>query len=58
MEFALYKRKKFILQREKLVHSQNLIFHVSREIEQFELGKTYKYLGTEESEGIQCQDIK
>jgi hypothetical protein len=55
LEFGLEKRKTFVLQTGKLVHSLNLIFHVNREIQELEQGKTYKYLGTEESEGIQSQ---
>ena len=31
---------------------------VSREIQELEQGKTYKYLGIEESEGIQHQQMK
>jgi hypothetical protein len=58
MEFGFDKREKFVLQRIKLVHSQNLIFHFNREIQEFKHGKKYKYLGTEESEGSQCQQIK
>ena len=30
----------------------------NREIQELEQGKTYKYLGTEESEGIQYQQMK
>ena len=58
MEFGLDKREKFVLQRKKLIHSQNLIFHFNRKIQEFEKGKTYKEFGTEESDGIQCQQIK
>ena len=42
----------------KLVHSQNLILDFNREIQELEQGKTYKYLDTEESEGIQHQQMK
>ena len=58
MEFGLDKRKKFVLQRGKLVHSQNLIFHFNREKQHLEQRKTYMYLGTEESQVIQCRQIK
>ena len=58
MEFGLDKRKKFLLQRGKLVHSQNLIFHLNREKQHLKQGKTYTYLGNEESQGIQCRQIK
>ena len=41
-----------------LTHSQNLVIDTNREIQQLEQGKTYKYLGIEESEGIQHQQMK
>ena len=44
--------------RKKLIHSQNLVFDFNREIQELEQGKTYKYLGIEESEGIQHQQMK
>jgi len=44
-----------LLKRGKLVHSQNLILDFSREIQELKQGKAYKYLGTEESEGIHQQ---
>ena len=31
---------------------------INREIQELEQGKTYKYLGIEESEGIQHQQMK
>ena len=43
------------VKRGKLVHSQNLVIDINREIRELEQGKTYKYLGIEESEGIQKQ---
>jgi len=45
--------------REKiLVHYQNLMFHFNREIQEPEQGKTYKYLETEQSDGITHQQMK
>ena len=41
-----------------LVHSQNLVIDMNREIQELEQGKMYKYLGIEESEGIQHQQMK
>jgi len=55
MEFGLDKCAKTVLKRGKLVHSQNLILDFSREIQELKQGKAYKYLGTEESEGIHQQ---
>ena len=49
MEFRLDKCAKIVLKKGKLVHLKNLILDINRDLEQ---GKTYKYLGTEESEGI------
>jgi hypothetical protein len=34
------------------------VIDINREIQELEQGKTYKYLGIEESEGIQHQQIK
>ena len=42
----------------KLIHSQNLVIDINREIQELEQGKTYKYLGIEESDGIQHQQMK
>jgi len=44
--------------RGKLVHSQILVIDIDREIQELEQGKMYKYLGIEESEGIQHQQMK
>ena len=52
MEFGLDKFAKIVLKTEKLVHSQNLLLDFNREIQDLEQGKTNKYLGNEESEGI------
>jgi len=58
MEFGLEKCAKFVLKRGKLVHLQNLVIDINREIQELEQGKTYKYLGIEKSEGIQHQQMK
>ena len=58
MEFGLEKCAKIAFKRGKLVHSQNLVIDINREIQDLEQGKTYKYLGIEESEGIQHQQMK
>jgi len=58
IEFGHDKCVKIVLQREKLVQSHNLIHDFNREIQELEQGKTYKYLGIEESEGIQHQQMK
>ena len=58
MEFGLEKCAKIAFKRGKLVHSQNLVIDINREIQELEQGKTYKYLGIEESEGIQHQKMK
>ena len=58
MEFGLEKCAKIAFKRGKLVHSQNFVIDINREIQELEQGKTYKYLGIEESEGIQHQQMK
>ena len=58
MEFGLKKCAKIVFKRGKLVHSQNLVIDITREIQELEQGKTYKYLGIEESEGVQHQKMK
>jgi len=58
MEFGLEKCAKIAFKRGKLVHSQNLVININREIQELEQGKTYKYLRTGESEGIQHQHMK
>ena len=55
MEFGLEKCAKIAFKRGKLVHLQNLVIDINREIEELEQGKTYKYLRIEESEGIQIE---
>jgi len=58
IEFGHDKHEKIVLKRGKLVQSQNLILDFNREIQQLKQGKTYKHLGTEDSEGIQHQQMK
>jgi hypothetical protein len=41
--------------RGKIIFSYSLVIDNNREIQELEPGKTYKYLGTEESEGIHQQ---
>jgi len=55
MEFGLGKCAKIAFKRGKLVHLQNLVTDINREIQEQEQGNTYKYLGTGESEGIHQQ---
>src|SRR5215469_2302043 len=58
MDFGLEKCAKITFKKGKLTHSQNLVIDINREIQELEQGKTYKYLGIEESEGIQHQQMK
>jgi hypothetical protein len=58
MEFGLDKCAKIVFKKGKLVHSQNLAVDKYREIQELEQGKTYKYLGIEESDSIQHQQMK
>ena len=58
MEFGLEKCAKITFKRGKLTQPQNLVIDTNREIQELEQGKTYKYLATEESEGIQHQQMK
>jgi hypothetical protein len=58
MEFGLDRCAKVVFKNGKLVHSQNLVVGINREIQELEEGKTYKFLGTEESDGIQHQQMK
>jgi hypothetical protein len=58
MEFGLEKYAKITLKRGKLISLQGLVIDNNREIQELEQGKTYRYLGTEESEGIQHQQMK
>jgi len=58
IEFGLEKCAKIAFKRDKLVNSQNLVIDVNREIQELEEGKTYRYLGIEESEDTQHQQMK
>jgi len=58
MEFGLEKCAKIAFKRGKLVHSQNLVIDINREIQKLEQGETWKYIGIEESECIQHQQTK
>jgi hypothetical protein len=58
MEFGLEKYAKIAFKRGKLAHLQNFVIDINREIQELEQGKAYKYLGIEESEGIQHQQMK
>ena len=58
MEFGLETCAKITFKRGKLTHSQNLVIDTNREIQELEQGKAYIYLGIEESEGIQHQQMK
>jgi hypothetical protein len=53
MEFGLEKCAKITFKKGKLIHSQTLGIDINREIQELQQGKTYKYLGIEEGEGIQ-----
>ena len=52
MEFGLEKCAKITFKRGKIIQSQNLLLDVTREIQALEQGKTYRYLGIEEREGV------
>ena len=56
--FGLAKSSKITFKKGKLVQLQNLVMDINREIQELEQGKTYRYLGIEESEGIQHQQMK
>jgi len=58
MDIGLEKCATITFKKGKLIHSQNLVTDINRHIQELEQGKTYKYLGTEESEGIQQQQMK
>ena len=58
MGFGLEKCAKFTFKKGKLIHSQNLVIDINREIQELEQRKTYKYLGIEENEVIQHQQMK
>jgi hypothetical protein len=52
MEFGRDKCANIVVKKGKLAQSQNLVVDIKREIQELEQGKTYKYLGIEESDGI------
>jgi len=58
VELGFEKCAKIAFERGKLARSQNLAIDINREMQNLEQGKTYKYLGIEESEGIQHQQMK
>jgi hypothetical protein len=58
MDFGLEKCAKITFKKGTLTHSQNLVIDINREIQELEQGKTYKYLGIEESEAIKHQQMK
>jgi hypothetical protein len=58
IEFGLDKYAKITFKRGKLIHSQNLVIDISREIQELGQGKTYNYIGIEKGEDIQHQQIK
>jgi len=58
MEFGLENCTKITFKRGKLNNSQSLVIDTNREIRELEQGKTYNYLGIEEGEGIQHQQMK
>jgi len=51
MAFGLEKCAKIVLKKRKVILWQNLILNINREVQQLEQGKTFRYLGSEESEG-------
>jgi hypothetical protein len=57
-EFGLDKCAEVLFKEGRLVHSQNLVVDINREMQELEQGKTYKYLGIEERDGIQHQQMK
>jgi hypothetical protein len=58
MEFGLRKCAKIVFKKGRLVYSQNLVVDINREVQELEQGNTYKYLGIEESDGLQHQQMK
>jgi hypothetical protein len=50
MKFGIDACTKIVYKKGKLVLSRNLILDVGGEIQELEHGKTYMYLGIEESE--------
>ena len=58
MQFELEQHEKIILNKRKLVDSKNLILVISREVQEFEQGKTNKYLWNYESGDMKHQQMK
>ena len=58
MAFGLEKCAKVTFKGGKLIQVQNLMIDATREIQELEQGETYKYLGIEEKDGIQHQQMK
>ena len=58
MKFGLEKCANVTFKRGKLIQAQNLMIDATREIQELEKGKTYKYFGIEEKDGIQHQQMK
>ena len=50
MAFGLEKCAKVTFKRGKLIQAQNLMIDATREIQELEQGKTYKYLWIEEKD--------
>jgi hypothetical protein len=55
MKFGLEKCAKIVFKKGKLVHLQNFVVDVNRQLQALEQGKTCKYLGTEESDSTHQQ---
>ena len=58
MAFGLEKCAKVTFKISKLIQAQNLTIDGTREIQELEQGKTYKYLGFKEKDGIKHQQMK
>ena len=57
MAFGLENCTKVTFKRGKLIQAQNLMIDATREIQELEQGKTYKFLRIEEKDGIQHQQM-
>ena len=55
MAFGLEKCAKVTFKKGKPIQAQNLMTGATREIQEPEQGKTYKFLGIEEKDGVQHQ---
>ena len=58
MKFGLDKCAKVTFKKGKYIHGENMDIDVDTSIRQLDPGETYKYLGMEESIGIQHKTIK